>query len=62
MLILDVVFLADNVRVPYKKEFQEAQFDDIIIEFTPGNSKIAMNARNTFYFRAFKGEKKIFTT
>lgn len=52
----------DGNQVQYKKEFSEVIFDDVQIDFYPATGKVVPGLTNTFYFVAWKGDKKIFTT
>ena len=43
ILVFNAVFDVNGIKVPYKKEFQEANFDDIVVDFNVATGKVVQN-------------------
>ena len=52
---------ADAFLTTYKKEFSEAIYDNIVIDFNAAMGKIVENFNNKFYYQAFDSDSRIFT-
>ena len=61
IIIVNINFNLDGVNVNYKKEFSEAVYDEIVIDFNISTGKIVKGSLNKFYFAAFRSEKRIFS-
>lgn len=60
-LIILIEITADVFNTTYKKEFSEAIYDDIVIDFNHAAGKVVENFLNKFYYQAFDDSSRIFT-
>lgn len=57
-LLFELNVKLDNDSAGYSKEFREAQYDDIVVEFNYRNRKLVEGVDNLVYFQAFKDESR----